>query len=118
MAKTIPSKRSYDSTRRQQQARETKLKIAQAAGPLFMERGYGGTTMDAIAAEAGVASETVYAIFKNKRNILSFLFDISIGGDDQPVRVTDRPGPQAVFNETDRHRQITMFARDITEILS
>jgi AcrR family transcriptional regulator len=83
-----------------------------------MEKGYGGTTIDAIAAQAGVASETVYAIFKNKRNILSFLFDISIGGDDQPVRVTDRPGPQAVLNDTDQHRQVTMFAKDITEILS
>jgi AcrR family transcriptional regulator len=83
-----------------------------------MERGYGGTTIDAIAEKAGVASETVYAIFKNKRNILSFLFDISIGGDDQPVRLIDRPGPQAVLHETDQPRQIAMFARDITEILS
>jgi TetR/AcrR family transcriptional regulator, regulator of autoinduction and epiphytic fitness len=116
--KTIPAKRKYDSTRRQQQARETRLKIAQAARPIFMERGYNGTTIDAIATQAGVASETIYAIFRNKRNILSFLFDISIGGDDQPIRLIDRPEPQAVLNDSDPHHQITRFAADITEILS
>jgi AcrR family transcriptional regulator len=109
--------RKYDSTRRQAQARQTRLQIAEAARSLFMERGYGGTTIEAIAEKAGVAPETVYATFKNKRNVLSFLFDISIGGDDQDIRLLDRPDPQAVLKETDQHRQLSLFARDITKIL-
>ena len=40
-----------------------------------------------------------------------------MGGDDEPIRLTDRPNPQAVFKETDQHRQLTMFANDITKIL-
>jgi hypothetical protein len=40
-----------------------------------------------------------------------------VGGDDEDVRLTDRPNPQAVFKETDQHRQLTMFANDITNIL-
>jgi AcrR family transcriptional regulator len=109
--------RKYDSTRRQAQARQTRLQIAEAARSLFMERGYGGTTIEAIAEKAGVAPETVYASFKNKRNVLSFLFDISIGGDDEDIRLLDRPDPQAVLKETDQRRQLNLFARDITGIL-
>ncbi len=109
--------RKYDSTRRQAQARQTRLQIAEAARFLFMERGYGGTTIEAIAEKAGVAPETVYASFKNKRNVLSFLFDISIGGDDEDIRLLDRPDPQAVLQETDQRRQLSLFARDITRIL-
>ena len=109
--------RKYDSSRRQAQARQTRLQIAEAARSLFMERGYGGTTIEAIAEKAGVAPETVYASFKNKRNVLSFLFDISIGGDDEDIRLLDRPDPQAVLKETDQRRQLNLFARDITKIL-
>jgi AcrR family transcriptional regulator len=109
--------RKYNSTRRQAQARQTRLQIAEAARALFSERGYAGTTIEAIAEKAGVAPETIYTAFRNKRNVLSFLFDVSVGGDDEPIRVIDRPNPQAVFKETDQHRQLTLFAKDITQIL-
>jgi AcrR family transcriptional regulator len=109
--------RKYDSTRRQAQARQTHLQIAEAARVLFLERGYGGTTIEAIAEKAGVAPETVYASFKNKRNVLSFLFDISIGGDDEDIRLLDRPDPQAVLKETDQQRQLRLFATGINQIL-
>ncbi len=109
--------RKYDSTRRQAQARQTRLHIAEAARVLFLERGYAGTSIEAIAERAGVAPETIYAAFKNKRNVLSFLFDISIGGDDEDIRLLDRPDPQAVLRETDQHLQLSLFARDITKIL-
>ena len=57
-------------THRQRQALQTRRLIVDAATKLFLERGYGVTTMEAIAAEAGVAVSTVYAIFKNKRAFL------------------------------------------------
>jgi AcrR family transcriptional regulator len=118
MPKQRQPKRKYDSSRRQAQARETKIQIVEAARSLFMERGYAGATIEAIASRAGVSQETVYSIFKNKRNILSFLLDISVGGDDQPIAVLDRPEPQAVMHDTDQHRQIAMFAQGITEIMT
>jgi len=40
--------------------------MLEAAGKLLAERGYAGTTIAAVAAEAGVAPETVYAAFRNK----------------------------------------------------
>jgi AcrR family transcriptional regulator len=117
MIKKIIVTRKYDSTRRQAQACENRLQIVEAARELFLERGYAGTTIEAIAQKAGLSPESIYATFKNKRKILSFLFEISVGGDDQLVRVIDRPEPQAVLHETDPLRQLTMFARDITGIL-
>jgi len=110
-------KRRYNSTRRQAQARETRRQIVEAARKLFTERGYTGATIQEVAKEAGVAPETIYAVFENKRAILAHLIDISVGGDDQPVPLLQRPGPQAVFQEQDSRRQLRLFARDISVIL-
>jgi AcrR family transcriptional regulator len=117
MSQYFPPKRKYDSSRRQAQARETRRQIVEAARGLFLKHGYSGTTIDAIADAAGVAPETVYAIFGNKRKILSHLMDISIGGDDQPIRLLDRPEPQAVLHDSDQRRQVMMFSQGITEIM-
>lgn len=115
--RTLP-KRKYDSSRRKEQARQTRLQIVEAARRLFFEKGFAGATIEAIAQEAGVAQETVYAIFGSKRKILSVLLDISVGGDDQPLQILDRPNPQAILRDTDQHRQLELFSQDISEILA
>lgn len=61
------------STYRQEQAAATKRRIAEAARKLFTANGYGATSLDAVAAEAGVAVRTVYSAFGTKREILSFV---------------------------------------------
>jgi AcrR family transcriptional regulator len=111
-------KRTYNSSRRQEQARQTRSQIIEAARKLFVERGYAGATIEAIAQEAGVAVETVYASFHNKRALLSMLVDVSVKGDDEPVPLLEREGPQAVKQEADQRRQIEMFAEDIVEIMA
>lgn len=58
-------------TYRQEQAAATRDRIADAARRLFAANGYGATSMQAIAAEAGVAERTVYSAFGAKREILS-----------------------------------------------
>lgn len=116
MAK-VKSERRYDSARRKEQARQTRAAILEAAQRLFAERGYASSTIEAIAAEAGVAVDTVYASFGSKRGVLSKLMDVRVGGDDQPVGVLDRPGPQAVRREPDQRRQVATFAADITSII-
>lgn len=117
MPEEQPPKRRYNSTRRQAQAAETRRQIVQAAGKLFAAHGYGGTTMEMLAREAGVAVETVYATFGNKRAVLTRLVDVSVVGDEEPGDLLDRPGPQAVRRETDQRRQIGMFAHDIRTIM-
>jgi AcrR family transcriptional regulator len=110
-------KRAYNSTRRQAQARRTRQQIAEAARALFTERGYGGTTIEAIAQEAGVAPETIYSTFRSKHRILWHLFNISVGGDDTPIPIIERPGPQALLREPGQRRQIQMFAQGIATVM-
>ena len=43
--------------------------------------------------------------------------DISIGGDEQPIRLLDRPEPQAVLHDTDQQHQIMMISQGISEIM-
>lgn len=68
-------RRRYRSPQRQAQAGETRRAIQDAARELFSARGYAATTMDAIAADAGVAIQTVYAVFGRKQRILFALLD-------------------------------------------
>jgi TetR/AcrR family transcriptional regulator of autoinduction and epiphytic fitness len=118
MSVTNQPKRRYDSSRRKQQARQTRRQILDAACQLFIERGYSGATIEAIAQAAGVATETVYASFGSKRAVLSRLVEISVGGDERPIPLLERPGPQAVRREPDQPRQIQMFASQIAEIMT
>ena len=60
---------------RQLQAQETKRRIARAARRLFAARGYGDTSIEALAEEAGVAVRTVYAAFGTKKAILAAICD-------------------------------------------
>ena len=113
----VKKKRPYESALRRRQASETRTRILDAAETLFAERGYAATTMEAIAAAAGVAPDTVYASFGSKSGVLHRLLDVRVGGDEAPIAVLDRPGPRAVRAEPDRRRQLTGFAADVTSIL-
>lgn len=68
-------KRAYRSPRRREQAEETRRRILAAARALFVAEGYGRTTIDAIATEAGVAVQTVYAAFGSKSAMLTALLE-------------------------------------------
>jgi AcrR family transcriptional regulator len=113
----VKSARRYDSTLRRQQAVQTRARILDAAERLFANRGYGATTMEQIASEAEVATDTVYAAFRNKPGLLHALIDVRIGGDDAPVALIDRPGPQAVQVERSQKRQIAGIAAGVAEVL-
>jgi Transcriptional regulator len=112
MTKLNSPKREYDSSRRQAQADETRRHILEAARKLFTERGYAGATAEAIAAEAGVAAQTIYAIFKNKKKMLVSLMNVSPAtGVEDHTPMPERPSVQAVSQEHDQRRQLEMFAQ-------
>lgn len=77
--------RTYNSLVRQKQAEETKNRIADAAEGLITTNGYEQTTISEIAKEAGVATQTVYAIFNSKQGILIHL--LKRGIESANVRV-------------------------------
>ena len=96
--------------RRARRAAETRLRIIEAAGRLFAERGYSGTTIEAVAAEADVAVETVYARFKNKRNLLAAYLDVAIVGGAAAVPLLDRDEVQQVRQTRDQRDQLRRLA--------
>jgi TetR/AcrR family transcriptional regulator of autoinduction and epiphytic fitness len=117
MSKKAARSRRYDSTRRQEQARQTRRTITEAARRLFTGRGYAGATIGAIAQEAGVSEETIYATFGSKRAILAHLVDISVVGDDQPAPLLQRSFVHATEHEPDQRQQIRMFAGQMRAIM-
>jgi AcrR family transcriptional regulator len=104
-------KRGYDSSRRQEQARQNRLAVLRTAHDLFVQNGYGRTTIADIARAAGVSAEMIYATFKNKATLLHRVWDITVGGDDEEVMFHDRPEIRAVRAEPDLAKRFMMHAR-------
>ena len=82
---------TYHSPLRARQAVETRRTVLSAATNLFAERGWAGTTLSAVAAEAGTAIETVYSAFRSKSGLLIAAIDAAIVGDDDETPLVDRP---------------------------
>lgn len=109
MAEAV-KKRRYESPVRQERARQTRAAIVQAAHRRFLSDGYASTTLAAVAVDAGVSVDTVYAVFGNKRGLLAAVMDVDVGGDDEPVAVLDRELPQRMRAESDQWTQIALFS--------
>jgi AcrR family transcriptional regulator len=77
------SRRRYDSSRRQAQAEERQRRVLEAATELFLERGYGATSIDEIARAADVSPQSVYATFENKAGILERCVNLARAGDPE-----------------------------------
>ena len=110
MTKAVKPRRAYDSPRRDEQARATRRAILDAARDLFIEHGYVAATLQAIGARARTSPATVYAVFTNKRSILSALVDVAIAGDDAPVPILDRPWVESMREEPDLRRRLATLA--------
>ena len=104
----------YKPTHQKRNGRQ--VSNCEAARKLFIERGYSGATIEAIAQEAGVAAETVYATFGNKRAILSRLIDVSIVEDVRVPLVMSRT-PGGSTRKKPKYPGIQLFARDMQEIM-
>jgi AcrR family transcriptional regulator len=102
--------------RRQQRARATRRAVLDAAGRLFIADGYGATTIQAIADEAGVAVQTVYAAFGNKPTILAELLDVSIAGDDEQIAVNDREWMRQVWEAPSAPERLRAYATAVRSI--
>jgi AcrR family transcriptional regulator len=86
---TVKSKRRYDSSGRQAQARRNREAILDAAQRQFLDRGYAATTIAAVAAEAGVSVETIYKAFGGKPGLVRAIYDRGLVGRE-PVPAYQR----------------------------
>ncbi|WP_433795536.1 TetR/AcrR family transcriptional regulator [Actinoplanes sp. CA-252034] len=107
--------RRYVSPRRQEQARQTRRAILDAAARLFVDPGYAATPLTAVATEAGVAVQTVYAVFGNKRQLLSDLVDVTLVGDDEQVAMAQRSFVADIRALTGLRAKLTRYARHLAE---
>ena len=107
----VKSPRRYESRRRREQAAQTRGDILAAAGALFRERGYAGTSMPLIAAEAGVVVETVYRAFGSKSGLFRAVMEAVLAGGSSraEIPVEDRPAIRAVIDEPDPRRQVALY---------
>src|SRR5260370_12067616 len=112
----VKAKRQYTSTLRQAQASQTRARILDTAQRLFTQRGYAATTMEVIASEAGVATDTVYAAFGTKAGVLHKLLDVRGGGDDLPVALLDRTEPRKGRAQPPPRKQIAGLAAHAAHI--
>jgi AcrR family transcriptional regulator len=115
MTEPVKKLRTYDSSRRRAQARETQRAVVEAARTLFVDQGYGRTTIADVARTAGVSVETVYGAFGNKATLLHRAWDLTIGGDDQEITYHERPEILAIRAEPDLARRFTMQATLFTQ---
>lgn len=106
----VKGSRRYSSAVRDEQAARTRARILDAASELFVERGYARTTMKDIADLAGVARDTVHAVFGGKARVLTALIDARLVPDGSVANVTQRPDAQTIRDELDQRRQIKLFA--------
>lgn len=97
------------SQRGQARTRLARAAVVAAAGRLFLERGYGATTIEAISELADVPPATVYRLFSSKHGILKALLDTSIVGDDTETPMAERPGVRSLLAEPDPRRQLAGF---------
>jgi len=106
----VKGKRRYSSAVRDEQATRTRARILDAAAELFLKRGYGRTTVQEIADRAGVARDTVHAIFGSKARVLTALVDTRLVPDGAVASVTETPAAHAVRQEVDPRKQVELFA--------
>lgn len=109
-------KRQYRSTRRREQANETRERIIRAAHDLFVSPGYGRTTIAEVASAAGVAVETIYGTYRNKPTLLRSVWYATFRGDEEDIRLLDRPEIRAVLAEPDLARRLRAHAVVVTPV--
>jgi AcrR family transcriptional regulator len=96
-------------TLRAERAHVTRTRIAAAARGLFVQDGYGATTLVAIAAEAGVAVQTVYAVYGSKAGILRALRESVVSQPEADASV------RAAIAAPSAGASVDLFARSIRE---
>ena len=85
----VNTRRRYDSSGRQERARQTRDQITDTARDLFLSRGYAATTVAAVAAAAHVSVETIYKGFGGKPGLVRAIIERGLAGEG-PVPAEQR----------------------------
>ncbi|MFI0420708.1 TetR/AcrR family transcriptional regulator [Spongiactinospora sp. 9N601] len=103
--------------KRAERSRRTREKVIGAARELFVAQGYGATSLQEVADRAGVAVQTIYFVFGNKRTLFKDVVDTSIAGDTEPVATMDREWFRAACAAPTAAGQLRAHVRGVCEVL-
>jgi AcrR family transcriptional regulator len=90
--------------------------VLAAAGRLFVERGYAGTSMADIATAADVSPRTVFGGFGSKTQLLKQALDAAIVGDAEPVPLHERPSMRRFHESTSLAEACAALAAVFAEV--
>ena len=112
-----PGPRPYVSRVRADAAVETRHRVLAAARELFLTQGYARTTMASVAAEAGVAVDTVYASVGRKPQLLRLVLETAISGGDEVVPAEQRNYVREIQAAPDAAAKLRLYASAIAAIM-
>lgn len=99
----VSTEHRYHSTLREEQARNTRLRIRSAARQLFASNGFTATTVAEIAETAGVSPATVYAAFDSKAGVVAAMLEDLEEGIQLGQRIKE------TREEPDPHQQLRLY---------
>lgn len=119
MVEPVPTtrKRTYASPLRDAQTRQTRRRIVEAAHQELVRRGYAATSVNGIAAAAGVSRETVYHLVGGKPAIVKAVYDVAVVGDHDDVPVAERNVYRAMLADPDPQSAARTFGRLSAELV-
>jgi len=104
-------------TVRRRRGDDTRRKVEEAAGGLFVERGYQSTTMQAIADAAGVHVQTIYLAYGTKAALLAATATRLVAGDEDPAsHPSERRWVRQIQTATDPERKLRLYVRHIRDV--
>ncbi|HVF05249.1 MAG TPA: helix-turn-helix domain-containing protein [Frankiaceae bacterium] len=101
---------------RRERATRTRRAIVAAATREFLDNGYHGTTMAAIAKRAGVAVQTVYFVFHTKPLLLTAAIDHAVMGEEDPTPPELTAWWQEGTSTKDGRRALQLFVANVAVI--
>ncbi|MGI8536016.1 MAG: TetR/AcrR family transcriptional regulator [Mycobacteriales bacterium] len=102
-------------SRREESARATRRAVLLGATELFTTRGWHATTIDEVAARAGVSRPTVFAV-GTKAELFKQARDLAMAGDDADLEMFQRASTQRVLAEQDPQRCLAAMAEHFTGV--
>jgi AcrR family transcriptional regulator len=100
MATVVKRKRTYNAALRQEQAQMTRARILDAARRVLTTGTYSSVTMEEIAKDAGVSSQTVYAVFGNKLRLAQEIIEVGFhfeGLEELDARLLESSDPEVLL---------------------
>jgi AcrR family transcriptional regulator len=112
----VNSRRRYDNRHREEQARQTRRRILQAAREVLLGRGYTAMTIAAVAEAAGVSAETVYKRFGTKAALVKEVYDVTLAGDDLPIPIPARGSWRDLLEDPSPRGKVARYAAHARQI--